>query len=817
MIAVKGLLAKMLFLTMVVAIASLWASYAFVTMQQKNAFIENINEMKDTHRLSARLLFEHHLQDQILSAQEIIMLSRVKEKQVDDLRRFFDDLWPRIQLSYSLSSMSFTNGTQRIDYGRFPIDEMLKMQTLASQSLRPQKGVICHMLCELTSSIPVSINNESWTFSLLTDIAPSIIFLNSVVGSDIGIVSPLQPAFSENNSLSRYVIEVMTGTEKNSDLFDIGLSEQQILDLEDHGIQLSANNKNYYLWFETVAGVGQNLDLLFIRDISLFLEQQNNQKQQVIVIFVMLTFGVLLSLILFSIIPISRINQLKRAIKLIAAKEYKIARHRLGKPSRSYFNDELNELEDEFRHAVDVLETYEQQLKSSQKRLVRQATIDSITGLFTRFVLIEDLDKMIANSSIQNVAIFFLDLDGFKPVNDHLGHQAGDLMLKKIGYRLKGLVNKQTKVYRIGGDEFVICYNNYHSMDALGCMADSVVELFSAPFHIYDTNISISASIGICMQQANEIDADQLLRYADIAMYQAKERGKNRYEFFDDSMRDAAQQRFIIKNDFVSSLADNQLFVVFQPIVSSRTRSVIKLEALCRWHHPELGFIPPPNFIDVLEESENMNTLFEWIVKNVIKEILYLDSIGRSDIVISVNLSPSQLVDDNSLNLINEMIDEHKVDASRIELEITETSLISNLAQAKAWVERATAAGFKIAIDDFGAGYSSLSYLTAFPYNTVKLDRSLLNNIDKDSRQQRIVGSLTQMLHGLSVPIVAEGAETEAQFAALKALGCDFIQGFLISKPIPHKELVVFLKDYQETPLLLSFSKATQLKSIQKN
>jgi EAL domain-containing protein (putative c-di-GMP-specific phosphodiesterase class I) len=174
-----------------------------------------------------------------------------------------------------------------------------------------------------------------------------------------------------------------------------------------------------------------------------------------------------------------------------------------------------------------------------------------------------------------------------------------------------------------------------------------------------------------------------------------------------------------------------------------------------------------------------------------------LDSIGRSDIVISVNLSTSQLVNDNALDVIKEMIVEYNVEASRIELEITETSLITNFVQAKKWIERASETGFKIAIDDFGAGYSSLSYLTAFPYNTVKLDRSLLNNIDEDKRQQRIVGSLTQMLHGLSVPIVAEGAETEAQFEQLKALGCDYIQGFLISKPIPHEELVVFLAEYE--------------------
>lgn len=794
MISIHGLLAKMLVLVIVVAVISLGASYTFVTMQQKESFLENIENIKDTHQRSAQLLFEQHLQDQILSAQEIVMLSGLREKTSHDIRPFFNDIWPNVQLSYSLSSMSFSNGQDSIDFGHFPESDMRQLQAETRRSLRPRSEIICHFLCELTATIPVKINDEQWSFSILTDIAPSIIFLHSVLGSDIGVISPSQPISTNSNTLRQYVVEVMTGIEKNHDLFSIELTDEQFSVLEKDGLELNTNDHKYFVWFENVAGIGQNVELIFIRDISLLAQQQSNQKQQVIVIFITLTFGVLFFLILFSIIPISRLNQLKRAIKLIGAKEYNIARYRLGNPSSSYFNDELNELEDEFRHAIDLLETYEQQLSSSQKRLVRQATIDATTGLYTRNVLIEDLGQMALDSAINDVAIFFLDLDGFKPVNDNLGHEAGDIMLKKIGYRLKGVVNKSTKVYRIGGDEFVICYWNYGGKNALGKMADSVVDLFSAPFHIYDTSISISASIGICMQEADVIDADQLLRYADIAMYQAKEGGKNRYEFFDDSMRDAAQRRFVVKNDFVASLALNQLFVVFQPIVSSRSRNVIKLEALCRWQHPDLGFIPPPIFIDVLEESENMNTLFEWIVKNVLDEIDYLDSINRNDIVISINLSPSQLVNDDALELVERMINTRGVSASRIELEITETSLITNFAQAKSWVEKASMLGFKIAIDDFGAGYSSLSYLTAFPYDTVKLDRSLLNNIDFDKRQQRIVGSLTQMLHGLSVPIVAEGAETEAQFVQLRALGCDYIQGFLISKPIPHSDLVIFLK-----------------------
>ena len=798
MISINGLLAKILTVVLVMAVASLAASYTFVSLQQKALLAENINDIKNTHQRSTQILFKQHLQEQILSADEIVMLTGLKNKTRDDLQPFLSKIWPNIQRSYSLSSISFTNAEQGINFGRFPQKEMLPIQTLTMDSLRPHSAILCHPLCELASTIPVKIDNEQWVFSLLTNITPSINFLHSVMGSDIGIVPPMHKPASSNRTLARYAAQAITDAQNNIELFDITLNDAQIASLENGGVTISAINKNYYVWFETVEGVGQNIKLLFMRDISLLLEHQQHYKQQVIFIFSVLTFGILALLTGLSIIPLSRLHQLKHTIQLIGSKEYKAASTHLGKPSTPFLSDELDALENEFRLTIDTLQTYEHQLMNSQKRLVRQATIDPTTGLFTRNVLIEDLGKMAANKSIDNVSIYFLDLDGFKPVNDNLGHEAGDIMLKKIGYRLKGVVNKSIKVYRIGGDEFVISYHNFGSLDKVGKMADEVVGLFCAPFHIYDTSISISASIGIAMQDANHIDADQLLRYADIAMYHAKERGKNRYEFFDDSMRDAAQRRFVVKNDFVRSLADNQLFVVFQPIVCSTTRNVVKLEALCRWQHPELGFIPPPIFIDVLEESENMNMLFEWIVRNVVQEILYLDSIGMDEVVISVNLSPSQLVNFDALALVKDMISNDNIAPSRIELEITETTLITNFEQAKEWVQLASNQGFKVAIDDFGAGYSSLSYLTAFPYNTVKLDRSLLNRIDEDEHQQRIVGSLTQMLHGLSVPIVAEGAETEAQFRQLQALGCDYIQGFLISKPIAHMELVDFLANYKQ-------------------
>lgn len=799
MIRIRGLLFKTLLLVIVVAIVSLASSYGFVTAQQAMRFEENIQSIKQSHLQATQLHFQQQLKEQILTAEEIFTLGGLANKTPDQAADYFAEIWPTIQLSFALSSMSIASTEQRYEFGDVPQQEIATLQQNVYLSSQAKSAIICHSVCELASSIPIQFDRQKWALTLTSNIAASIEFLFEGVGSDVGILAVGEEPVKEQMNLNRYNTEIMTGLSKIDGLLSLELTADELQQVESLGLKQTYDERDYYIWFESINSIGNELKIIFVRDITSMVSQQNQQKEQIIVIFMTVTLGILLTLITFSIIPISQINKLRRAIKLIANKEYNKARYRLGTPNKSKFDDELHDLENEFRNAIDMLESYEHELDVSQKRLLRQATIDSITGLFTRNVLIDDLLLSRNTNTSINVAIFFLDLDGFKPVNDNLGHEAGDIMLKKIGYRLKGLSNKFIKAYRIGGDEFVICYNDYDSEKSLLQMAESIVQLFAAPFHVYETNIAISASIGIALQGAKEIDADQLLRYADIAMYQAKEEGKNRYKFFDESMRAKTQLRFTIKNDFLASLADNQLFVVYQPIVDSKTRKVTKLEALCRWNHPELGFIPPLTFIDVLEESENMNTLFEWIVTRVVEEVTYLNSIGLQEIVISVNLSPSQLVDERAIELLKEELEMKQISPQRIELEITETTLITNFKQAKAWIEMATRIGFRVAIDDFGAGYSSLSYLAAFEYNTVKLDRSLLDKIDVDTRQQRIIGSLTQMIHSLSIPIVAEGAETEEQFEQLRKLGCDYIQGYYISKPIAHEDLVAFLQESNES------------------
>jgi diguanylate cyclase (GGDEF)-like protein len=810
MIRIKGLLLKTLVTINTVALVSLAASYGFVSAQQDKQLNNQLNELKQTQINSTNLLLDKAIESQVSASQELFtlyLLSKTSNEQVSgkSATQFFKDNWAKLKLGFSLDSLVIEENNQMYYFGnRIRSDRSHRADVEATGNTQVS-GITCEASCYLmvSSSYRGKPDSSSETidtqigFTIASDFSPTLDYISSVLGVSAFIVDSNVNFPDESKTISALFPNASRESQLLPTIFKETLTAEQANALQNEGVLLSNSGKHFFVWQSDIDKLNSFLSLLLISDVTQLISSKDKQKQYVIISFITLTLGILITIILFSIIPISQINKLRKTIKLIGAKEYDHARLKLGNAKSPKHIDELNDLENEFRNAIDLLENYQSELEYSQQKLVRQATIDTTTGLFTRNVLIEDISRI---KQEQNIAIFFLDLDGFKPVNDNLGHEAGDIILKKIGYRLKGVSNKYIKVYRIGGDEFVIAYTGYSSTSALLKMAKAIVELFNAPFSVYDTNINMSASIGIAIQEKGLLKPDQLLRYADIAMYQAKEEGKNRYKFFDASMRAKAKERFSIKHDFLSSLNANQLRMVYQPIVNAHTQEVTKLEALCRWQHPVLGNIPPLTFIDVLEESENMTILFDWIATEVVNELERLDELGYNKLIMSINISSPQLEDDKALELIKNKLDLRNISPHRVELEITETTLITNFSRASEWVKLANQMGFRVAIDDFGAGYSSLSYLSSFGYDTVKLDRSLLDRIDTDKKQQRIISSLTQMIHGLSVPIVAEGAETEQQLNMLAGLGCDYIQGYFISRPVSHHQLIEFFNSYQQQP-----------------
>lgn len=549
---------------------------------------------------------------------------------------------------------------------------------------------------------------------------------------------------------------------------------------------------------------GLLLKLLFLVNIgallsSYVLSDSNLTSLQVSLVLVSITLCNLLLLFVLSRVTQAGDSNFKLALQHARAKDYGNARSYLQKPIYARFFSEQSELHKEFNNTITQLESCEKQISYISSK-INPATNNNVnTALPDRNALIRSL---YIQTLTEHVGLFSVKVDGLMLVNENLGHDANLTIQHEVTERLKSFSNKYLSIYAASDSEYFITYSPYSNNCVLRKMANAIIDLFNIPFEIRETQILLNVSIGIgSTSQHSETSPEELISRAEIAMHLAKKEGKNRLKVFDETMRSESQTHFTIKNDFLSGLNNKQFFIVYQPIIDAKDRNIVKLEALCRWNHPDLGNIAPLTFIGVIEENETMNTLFDWITNEVMLQLKRLEEMGLAHIVISINISPTQLNDFVALELLKDKIDTFQVNPNRIELELTETTLITNYLHARNWLKLAKSLGLRIAIDDFGAGYSSLSYLTSFDYDTVKLDRSLLDKVDVDTKQQRIISSLTQMMHGLEIPIVAEGAETKAQLDMLFELGCDFIQGFHISHPIQEGALPAFLEQYSHTTM----------------
>jgi diguanylate cyclase (GGDEF)-like protein len=428
-----------------------------------------------------------------------------------------------------------------------------------------------------------------------------------------------------------------------------------------------------------------------------------------------------------------------------------------------------------------------------------------LTQLLNRNAFIQNLTELQNSTEHNEIALGLLDLDGFKPINDNLGHEAGDEVLKQVGRRLNKMANEKVIAYRLGGDEFVVSIEDKVNREQI---YSQLVSLFNDDFAVSGTKIKITASVGIAIGDLTSSSHSELLRQADIAMYEAKKLGKNRFCVFKATMMEYSNLRFTITNDFISSLTNGEIFLNFQPIIDAQTNKIMKLEALSRWTHPQVGFIRPDIFISIVEGTSYIQDLSFWLIRQCILQLVDLRDNGFADIIISINISAAQISDASSITFIQNECDTHQVPYHLIELEITETSLISNFKAAKNWILEAQKVGFKVSIDDFGTGYSSLSYLTQFPFNTVKLDRSLINHIPEDLNQKKIAKSIIRMLKDLEVDVVVEGVENKAQFNVIKQLGADMIQGYYFSRPLDKESLNKVFDEYQANQLVFVPSKS---------
>lgn len=433
--------------------------------------------------------------------------------------------------------------------------------------------------------------------------------------------------------------------------------------------------------------------------------------------------------------------------------------------------------------------------KEAEKRIIEMATHDALTGLPNRYLLRDRIEQVLVHDTRlqRQMAVLFIDLDHFKTINDSLGHEIGDLLLKAVADRLKSCVRNEDTVARQGGDEFIVVLNSIaESLDAAK-VAQKILDSLAQPFHIHDNELHIDGSIGIAVFPDDGVNAETLLKNGDVAMYHAKKNGRNNYQFFTDELNKSAYERHILGLDLRYALDRNELLLYYQPVMDMPSHNLYGVEALLRWRHPEQKLITPDKFINLAEETGLIIPIGEWVIRTVCMQIKAWQDQGFYVPRVAINLSARQFRDKDLINNISRILSETGVKAKHIALEITESMLIDNIEKVVETLNRLDAMGLHISIDDFGTGYSSLSYLKQFPIHTLKIDRSFVRDLVSDKNDRTIVAAIIAMAHSLEMEVIAEGIEMEEQLNFLVTQKCNHYQGYYFSKPVTVSEIDLML------------------------
>lgn len=429
-------------------------------------------------------------------------------------------------------------------------------------------------------------------------------------------------------------------------------------------------------------------------------------------------------------------------------------------------------------------------LARANEELVQAALHDPLTRLPNRVLLQDRIEQAIekAKRKQESFAVMFLDLDGFKSVNDAYGHQAGDALLADVATRVRGLLRSQDTLSRLGGDEFVLVAPSSDPDDA-AVVAQRLLDAVALPIRTQGIDVQVTASIGIAMYPSDGTTERDLMAHADAAMYHTKDNGRNGYTFFAPSMNISAHQQLKLLNDLRRAVERNELLLHYQPKFAAPDYRMAGVEALLRWQHPELGLLPPGAFIAAAERSGLILSLGEWVLDEACRQLRAWDDAGHDVSTVAVNLSPLQFSSPALVDTVRDTLARHALDPTRLTLEITETTAMRDADASVGILDELTRMGIRISIDDFGTGYSSLLYLKRLPATELKIDRAFVRELESNADDAAIVASIVALGRTLNLKVVAEGVETPGQQQQLRQLGCDFYQGYLLGEPVPADRL----------------------------
>lgn len=423
------------------------------------------------------------------------------------------------------------------------------------------------------------------------------------------------------------------------------------------------------------------------------------------------------------------------------------------------------------------------QLTKNQQQLKELGITDPLTKLYNRRYLNDSLQQLFTKKGSHKIALIFIDIDRFKLINDTLGHSFGDQLLIKVSSRIREVMCRGEIIARFGGDEFIVIIPKLKDNHELENKIDLLLKTLATNYKIDQHEFFVTVSAGIAISPEHGLTMEELLVKADKAMYRAKDKGKNQYEFYSEDLSQNGLKRLKLEKELYRALENNEFSLSYQPRLDVKNNNLIGMEALLRWKHPELGYIPPGQFIPIAEETGLILPIGEWVIREACRQN-YQWSQSQAMLQVSVNVSVKQFRP-SFVETVQNIIAETSLDPTLLELEITESILMGNITEIVSILTRLKNLGITISIDDFGTGYSSLSYLKSLPIDTLKIDRAFIKDIEQDSS---IANSIINLAHNLNLTVVAEGVETKKQLQVLREKNCDIYQGYLFSRPIPKEK-----------------------------
>ncbi|MBT1444233.1 EAL domain-containing protein [Shewanella sp. JM162201] len=698
----------------------------------------------------------------------------------------FEPLWQDLQLAWDLEGVGriAQPGYGGFYLGRVPGDDEFKWFDRWSRASVPIWRIHCVDTCVLQVQVPVLNNKTPFRLYLEMELTSLITSFRYEQDFELAVLGALGTGKEGSDYWGRKLFNISNREQSLPLLEAVGqawgwqelVSKQELFELD---------TKSHALWYFPLDASDSGPGILVMWQLDEWHHLLKAFQQNILglLLITLVAAGVLMALVAWS--PIRRLELHTHTLPMIAERRFEDVRTRLL-PRNTRLLDEVDLMGRAMLSLNNRLQDLEQDVDAYTRELERLAMLDVLTGLPNKAMLIHELNKAIAcvGRVHDRIALLFLDLDAFKRINDALGHNEGDELLKIVASRLSNSVRGMDTVFRQGGDEFLILLRGIRDEQDVRRVIHKIFAALQQPVVLGNHKLIVTTSIGVAMCDSPTVNAEELIKFADLAMYQAKDAGRSNFRVFTDDMLHNANNRLMIEQDIGIAINERQLTLFLQPIVALKDGHIKGFEALIRWFHPSRGLIMPGNFIPHIEESDAIIKVGNYVLAEAVEILKRLRLQGWDDIYIAVNLSAKHYLTPGLGDYIKRLLASAMVPPQSLLLEVTEESVIEQVDEAMEVMRELKLLGLRIAIDDFGTGYSSLSYLKQLPFDVLKIDRCFTAGVLDNGADTHIVTTVIDLAHHLGRTVVAEGIETELQSEFLDSAGCELAQGYLYSKPI---------------------------------